>query len=167
MKSIFLLFFPLFALAQSPENNTSKIGKDPIFFIDSISVSTNEFRKLDSKIVGSVTVYKDKEATEIAGEKGKDGVIYIETIVFSKKRYWNFFISKSKEYKKYVPSSQEDPNVQYILNEELLIKDFEGKLASINDSTFKSIKIISKKDLATKYKILDKEIGVIIESIAN
>lgn len=162
------LFFILFAvnlgLAQTTESTVNKFGKNPIFFIDSIRVSKQTFRALDSKTITLASPYYDEEAIRLMGEDGKDGVLYIETIEFAKKRYWNFFTAKSKKYKKLISSPTSDMNVQYILNKKILIDNFEGELALTDDKNFKSLKIISKEDLIKLYNITDKDFGVIIES---
>ncbi len=164
------LFFALFSVStlfcQSPKRILKKIGNNPIFYIDSVNVEKDELQKYDPENISSVTVYKDKEALELFGEDGKDGVIYIETKDFSKRRYWSFFQSKSEDYKKLLPSPLLDANVQYILNEKILEKDFEGTLATINNKVFKSITILSKEVLLKKYKIQDKDFGVLIISEA-
>jgi len=144
---ILFCFLSISAFAQSPKKVLKKLGNNPVIFIDSLNVDHVEFKKYDPKDVSSVTVYNGKEAIELVGEQGKDGVVYIETIKFSKIRYWNFFKSKSLEYLKIVPTPNSDTNVQYILNKRVLTEDFEGTLASIDNKTFKQIIILSKEDL--------------------
>ena len=84
--------------SQSPKRMVKKLGNDPVFFIDSVSVDKSELQKYDPNEISSVTVFKDKEAINLIGNDGKDGLVYIETKKFTKKRYWNFFKSKSTEY---------------------------------------------------------------------
>lgn len=141
-----------------------KIGNDPVYFIDSVNVEQSEMMKYEPSQIAIVNVYKDKDALELMGEDGKDGVIYIETKDFAKNRYWKYFCSKSKEYAQAVPSSTQDDGIQYILNDRVLQKDFEGDLALIDDSIFKGILVIGERDLKKKYKIDNKSIGVVIES---
>lgn len=150
--------------AQSPKRVLKKLGENPVFFIDSMNVDKDELQKYDPKDIAGVTVYKKKEAIDLVGEDGKDGAVYIETITFSKKRYWNFFKSKSEEYLKTVPSPDSDINMQYILNERILDKDFEGTLATINDKLFKQLIILSKEELINQFNVTDKEIGIRIIS---
>lgn len=160
MKYLLIAFFTLsISFAQSPKRILKKIGDNPVFFIDSINVEKDDLQKYDPNQISSVTVYKDKQAIELLGEDGKDGVIYIETKVFCKKRYWKYFASKSSEYIQSVSSSENDINVQYILNERILKEGFEGDLATIDDAIFKSIKFISKEELIKKHKIDDKDFG--------
>lgn len=159
---VFFLSFNFFA--QSPKRVLKKIGDSPIFFIDSLNVDQSELAKYDAEEIAVVTVYKDKEAIEIMGEDGKDGVIFIETKKYAQQRYWNYFKSKSDEYAKIVPDLETDSTIQYILNERILKENFEGDLSSIDDSIFKGIEIIEKETLKTKYQVYDKDYGVIILS---
>ena len=160
MKYLLITFFTLsISFAQSPKRILKKLGNNPVFFIDSINVEKDDLQKYDPKEISSVTVYKDKKAIELLGEDGKNGVIYIETKVFCKKRYWKYFASKSSEYIRFVSSYENDMNIQYILNERVLKEGFEGDLAAVDDAIFKSIKFISKEELIKKYKIEDKDYG--------
>ncbi|REG91132.1 hypothetical protein [Flavobacterium aquicola] len=160
MKYLLITFFALsISFAQSPKKILKKLGEDPVFFIDSINVEKGDLQRYDPNQISSVTVYKDKEAIALLGEDGKDGVIYIETKVFCKKRYWKYFVSKSSEYNQFVSSYENDMNVQYVLNERVLKEGFEGDLAAIDDVVFKSIKLISKEELIKKYQIEDKDYG--------
>ncbi|MCO5935060.1 hypothetical protein NAF17_05885 [Mucilaginibacter sp. RB4R14] len=152
------------------ENNkdfdVSVIPADPIFYVDSVKVLKADLMKYNPDDIVMLTVYKDANAIELGGPEAKYGLIYIETKQFAKKRYWNFFSSKSAEYTKVVPSATEDANVQYILNKRVLTKSYEGDLASINDKTFKEIRIISKNDLFKNFGVKDKAYGIIIISDA-
>ncbi len=151
-------------LSQSPKRMVKKLGNDPVFFIDSVSVDKSELQKYDPNEIAFVTVFKDKEAIKLIGNEGKDGLVYIETKKFTQKRYWNFFKSKSTEYLKIVPSPESDNNIQYIINKRILDKDFEGTLSAIDDKVFKKITILSKEQLEKDFKITDKDFGVLIIS---
>jgi hypothetical protein len=69
----------LISIGQSPKKTIKKLGNNPIFFIDSVNVDNSELQKYDPTEIAQVTVYKDKEATDLLGEDGKDGVVYIFT----------------------------------------------------------------------------------------
>ena len=154
----------LSALGQRPKKMLKKLGSDPVIFIDSVNVDKSEMMKYQPAEIATFTMYTDSEAIELAGPDGKDGVIYIETKVFDKFKYWNYFKLKSAEYAKIVTSPEIDTTIQYILNKRILKKDFEGDLACINDDIFKEITVIDQQTLQQKYGIFDKSYGVIIKS---
>lgn len=165
MKSLFTLFcISIFTLnfSQAPEEETNKLGDNPIFLIDSVKVNNSAIQNYDPKEIASLSIYRDGEAISLRPEDGKDGVVYIETKKFSKKRFQNYFKTKSSEYKKIITQESDDNELQYILNGKILIENFEGDLASINDKVFKSLKVIHKNELQKKFKIEDKEYGIVI-----
>jgi hypothetical protein len=159
----FILLLTAQGFSQSPKRMIKKIGSDPIYFIDSANVDASEIPKFNATEAAIVNVYKGKDALELMGEEGKDGVVYIETKNFARNRYWKYFCSKSKEYTDAVPRTTEK-EVQYILNDKILQNDFEGNLALIDDSIFEGLKVIGKRQLKKRYKIKNKTVGVVIRS---
>ena len=55
-------------------------GKRPLFIINGEEKDESTFKSLGSKNIKSMTVLKDESAMTLYGEKGKNGVIIIETI---------------------------------------------------------------------------------------
>lgn len=160
-----ILFFLTFGLySQSPKKIIKKLGADPVFFLDSVNILRSEMLNINPTDVASVTVYRGKEATDLIGENGKDGVIYIFTKSYAKNSYWNYFRSKSKHYSDSLPTPESDSTVQYILNKRILTTNFEGDLMSIDDSIFKELIIIDKKTLEKEYNIFNKAFGIVIKS---
>ncbi|MBK7291446.1 MAG: TonB-dependent receptor plug domain-containing protein [Chitinophagaceae bacterium] len=54
-------------------------GKTPLIVIDGEIVSEEVMAKLDQETIESIDVLKDKSATALYGDKGKDGVLIIKT----------------------------------------------------------------------------------------
>src|SRR5690606_3337391 len=129
------------ASAQSPERIKKKLGDKPVYFIDSIKTDQSGLLKQDAEQIAAVTILTGRDAVNVVGDEGKDGILYIETKPFAKKRFWTFFKSKSEEYSNLVPTLESDTTIQYILNENILKDNYEGILASIDDKVFKEIKI--------------------------
>ena len=101
MKYVFILtlsILTLSSLGQKPKKVIKKLGDDPVFFIDSTNVDRSEMMNYQPEQIAKVSVYKDSNAIKLVGPEGKDGVVYIETKVFARKRYWNYFRTKSAEY---------------------------------------------------------------------
>ncbi|RYE36220.1 MAG: hypothetical protein EOP48_29780 [Sphingobacteriales bacterium] len=167
MKTFFVAISLLLALStwgQSPKRAVKKLGDDPVYFIDSIRVGTDELMKHLPEDIAQVSVYKDSTAIKLVGPEGKDGVVYIQTKVFARSIYWAYFRSKSIEYAKIALTPQDDSTVQYILNGRVLTTNYEGNLSLIDDSIFRGIQVIDKKTLQEKYHVQDKSFGVLIES---
>ncbi|HET9056091.1 MAG TPA: hypothetical protein VFN30_04510 [Chitinophagaceae bacterium] len=167
MKYVLILTFSILALSvfgQRPKRVIKKLGNDPVFFLDSVNVDKSEMIKYQPEQIAQVSVYKDSNAIKLIGPKGKDGVVYIETKVFAKRKYWSYFKTKSVEYADIVLTPESDSSIQYILNGRILKTNFEGDLSLIDDSIFENLKIIDKKILQKEFGITDKQYGVIIKS---
>ncbi|UKB83368.1 hypothetical protein LF887_20505 [Chryseobacterium sp. MEBOG06] len=167
MKYLFFTFFCIsMSFAQSSQYGLDKLGKNPVTFIDSVKVNRSEILTFDSNRITLMSVYDPGEATSLIGEDGKDGAIYIETKDFARKRFLRYFKSKSTEFSGLLESKGNDSTFQYIHNGKVLTNNFEGDLALIDDKVFKTINIITKKELSSQYNITDKDYGVIIASNA-
>lgn len=130
------------------ENKINKaLGAQPVFFLDSAEVSSDEFQKINPLFISNITVLQKKTAKKVLGEKGADGAVYIITIKFANECYWKFFSSISEQYKQLVPFPAADSTVQYELNGELLTSHAaRGSLFHINKKTFRSLKIRKNTD---------------------
>ena len=69
----------LYYSVNSSEIKLEKIpfSKGVIYFVDNKQISKKDFEKLNPSEIYSISVLKDKHATDKYGEKGKDGVIEI------------------------------------------------------------------------------------------
>jgi hypothetical protein len=167
MKNIFYwvcVFSSFSVAAQDPKVSIHTTGNDPLFFIDSTMASRVEMEKLNPKEILSVSVYKDKNISSLAGTEAKYGIVYITTRGYMRSKYWNYLKSKSSEYSKIVLTPDADTTIQYILNNHILNTNIEGDLSLIDDRTFKGIRIIDKETLQKEFGISDKTYGVIIKS---
>ena len=54
-------------------------GKSVLFIVDGETVSLEDFKTIDPKTIDHMEVLKEKSATELYGEKAKDGVIIVTT----------------------------------------------------------------------------------------
>ncbi len=136
---------------------------EPMLFIDSIRTNGAFIKSAyQPSEIAMVTVYKGDKAIALAGKDAKNGVIYITTKSFARDSYWNYFKSKSSEYKDNVPDVKIESKVVYILNNQILRTNFEADLFQINDSNFLSLQVITGKQLKNNYKISGKSIGVVI-----
>ena len=70
---------PTIRMHQNGKDGLEKEGASPLVLIDQTEASTETMNKLDPQCIESITVLKDASATDIYGEKGKNGVILITT----------------------------------------------------------------------------------------
>lgn len=155
-----LLFSSLFLFTAAINS-----AQEPIYFVDSLEVESDYLRKIAPKEVAIVTVYKNDNAIAILGDRAKVGIIYVETKVLAKKRFWKLLSTKSADYKKTFPTINSDKNVAYILNGEVKAENFEGDLASTKPEDIKTVTILNKQQLKKDYGISNKEYGVKVDFV--
>lgn len=137
---------------------------EPMFFIDSIRTNQAFLNNFQPNEIACVNVYKDSNAIAVAGKDAKNGAIFIFTKSFAREAYWQYFRSKSADYKKEVPDLKTESKVVYILNDKILDTNFEGDLFNINDTNFLHLDVIDKTKLRNDYKVKGKMIGVVIKT---
>jgi hypothetical protein len=136
---------------------------EPMFFIDSIRTNQSFIKNAyKPSEIAMVSVYKGDHAIAVAGKDAKNGAIYITTKSFARNSYWNYFKSKSPDYKDKVPDLKTESKVVYILNNKILDTNFEAELFQINDANFLSLQVITPKQLKKDYHLSGKSIGVVI-----
>lgn len=137
---------------------------EPMYFLDSIRVNSGVLDNYQPKEIAMVSVYKNTDSLKINDPNAKNGVIYITTKAFAREHYWNYFKSKSPEYARQVPDLAAEEKVVYILNDKVLITNFEADLVTINDSNFIELKLIDREALKKDYKIRGRVVGVVIKT---
>jgi hypothetical protein len=147
----------------TPSEAVEKLGANPYFEVDDQEVKVGDLGKYKPTDIASLTTYYGNDAIKQYGEKAKDGAVSIETRGFATTKYESFFKKSSKEFEQ-VMNQNERKDIQYILNDRILTENFEGDLALVDKTLLKSLKIIDDKELASRYKIIDKKIGVVIKS---
>ena len=140
------------------------MGQNPIVFLDSIETEMSALRTLNPFDISNVSIVKPKKAKKFLGDKGVDGAIYVTTVKAAKITYWNYFRTKSDEFRKLLNSPQADTIVQYIVNGEALSDTTApGTLFLITDKNFKSLDILDKDKLLSD-NIIPKRFVVAIRS---
>jgi len=170
MKHILILFLLFIIGCKSqqigPAKAIEKLGANPYFMIDEQPVDKSELMKYEPTSIALVTTYYDKDAIKNFGDKAKDGAVLILTKSFATNKYETLFKSFSKDYEKVLIENNKN-DIQYILNDRILIDKFEGTLASIDNKLLKNVKIIDQKTLAEKFQITNKKVGILIKSKRN
>jgi hypothetical protein len=160
------LVLSCYRLYNKPTNVFKEPDNEPIFFLDSIRVNRGVLSSYEPTEIAFITVFKDTTAIQIIGQEGKNGVIYIFTKEFARNKYWGYLKSKSKEYLRAVPSTDNENNVVYILDNKVLEKDYESELFKLDDKIFADLRVIDKKTLSKDFKIKSKKWGIIIRTIS-
>ena len=145
----FIIFLVLTATSfgQIPKWAMKKMGQNPIVFVDSVETEMSTLQTLNPFDISNIGIVKPKKAKKLLGDKGVDGAIYVTTVKAAKNIYWDYFSSKSDEYRQLFNSAQADTTAQYVLNGEALSDSAApGSLFIINDKILKTINVIDKAD---------------------
>ena len=167
MKYLFLILLlaPVLTIAQNKQDDSplSKLGQHPLFIIDSLKISSDEFQKLNPNTIASLEVLTDTDATHKYGNAAQDGAVIIQTKSLARKRYTSYFRKKSYLYDSLYVAAKSDSTFQYIINDKVKEENSEGDLAAIDDDLFISLEILTEDDLQKKYNISGKAVGVLIK----
>lgn len=137
------------------------VSADPVFIVDSLRINKSDLAKYDPNDIATVTVLKPKSAIDMLGPAGSNGAILAETKKYVQTRLWRFLTSQSAEYAKVVLTPDQH-NTQYIINGKVLSRNWEGDAGMVINKNLKSIIILDKNQLVSRYNITDKDIGVVI-----
>jgi hypothetical protein len=141
-----------------------KVAGEPAYFLDSVNVASVT-GKIDTAGITSVTVYKGQKAIDLAGpEFGRDGLVFVESKDFSRKRFEKYLSGKSKKYAKLLNKTKDRSAIVYILNDKVQTGRYEGNLAAIDNNVFKSLEIIKPSKLRQKFGVESNIPGVLIRS---
>lgn len=162
MKDIFLamIFFSIVPLV-SAQNAHKKLMNEPLFFLDSISVAYEEIKQIPTDDIANVSVIKDKAAYELAGEKGKNGIIFIESKSYSRKKFWNMLAAVSESFKIAIPYPGADAGFKYIIKGKQIEDSPAALLGGITEKEIRKVSILSERKMRKKYGVKDKK-GVLI-----
>ena len=153
-----LLFVATGAAAQSVE------GDDPVYVLDSVVTTQAAIGKVTPDRIGLITIAKGNKAVLKYGSQAANGVVYIETKPFARKRVNALLSSESPAYDSPLRQYGNDSSFYFIVNGKPITPTDETGLMTVDKKTFRSVKIISDKAVQDKYQVMDKKAGIIITS---
>ncbi|RXQ89528.1 hypothetical protein EO244_14270 [Ancylomarina salipaludis] len=115
----------------------------PLCILDGIEISQNELNKIDSDVIESINVLKDKTETSIYGEKGKNGVILIDSKNMRRSK------DRSKNSKTIKINGKTKNPPLYIIDGVKMNKHM--KITDIDPSDIESINVLKDKSAIEKY----------------
>ena len=156
------LFISCYSIRNKPDNFQLFAEAEPMIFLDSIRVNKGVLKEYSPNEIAQINIYKGENAIKIAGKEAKNGAIYVMTKSFARESYWNFFCTKSADYKRLIPNVESEMEVVYILNGKVLKNNFESDLVKIDNASFQELIMLDKETLKKTYKLSGKNIGVSI-----
>ncbi|HRN47365.1 MAG TPA: TonB-dependent receptor plug domain-containing protein [Niabella sp.] len=124
----------------------------PLFVLNEKVVSADEVSKISPEDIESVSVLKDKYATDKYGEAGKNGVIEIRLKLVNGASSYSIDASNSKtlkpEISKRLRGTPSHENPLYVIDNRLSSK---GELSKISPDDIESISVLKDKSATSKY----------------
>jgi hypothetical protein len=96
--------------------------------------------------ISNISVLLPKSSRRELGSRAADGAVYVVTVKAAKIRNWNFFSSKSSDFKRNIYDPFSDTLLTYVLNGKALSDSAIGALYLIDKNNLKQLRFFSIKD---------------------
>ncbi|HVI49386.1 MAG TPA: hypothetical protein VM802_31260 [Chitinophaga sp.] len=146
------------AVAQSEEDAPT------VYVIDSVQTTSAALEKISPDQLASITVAKGQKAVDKYGPQAANGVVYIETKPFARRRINKLFSEASPAYDQLLKRYGNDSSFCYIINNKPVSPVGEARLMTLDKKTFISLEILTPRQLQKKFQINGKKAGVLIIS---
>ncbi|WP_343674329.1 hypothetical protein [Chitinophaga sp.] len=131
-----------------------------LFIVDSVE-ATNGLQ-LSPDQIAFINVVKSPTLQAKYGAKAANGIIYIESKPFARKRYNRLFASVSPAFEAAIKKYGDDSKFQYVLNSLKIDSSSVNLLAALDSGTIANIEVINAAALKKRYEVRDKKVGIII-----
>lgn len=158
-----LLLWGTATMAQDTSKVTDPADNPPVF-VDSVETRQG-LEGLDPSKIALINIVKGAKLKEKFGPRGENGVIYVETVPFARKRYTKMFGLICPAYATALQRAGTDSSFQYILDGIVLEQSVPQLLAALERAGIGSIDVIPAWQLKKEYNVEHKELGVIIRSV--
>jgi hypothetical protein len=163
LSALCTIFFSAFA-QDDPKTSLGKLGPNPMFLIDSQKVTRSALSAYMPEMIATVTVLYDTSAIRLYGDSAKDGAVIIETRDFARRLFVAFFRKVSPAYDSLYNVYGNDSSFAYIVNDNVQNDNYEGNLSAINSEIYEGLEILSAQEIAARFKITHKQLGVLVRS---
>lgn len=153
-----LLLTTLGALAQNEGEEA------PVYVIDSVLATPALMENLPPDQIGLITIAHGQKAMLKYGSQAANGVVYVETKPFARKRVRRLLSAAVPAYDSLLRRYGSDSSFQYIVNDIPVTPTDETRLMTLDKKTFVSLEIVSPKVLEERYHIKNRQAGVLIVS---
>jgi hypothetical protein len=153
-----ILLLPAYLFAQSAGED------DPVYVVDSVKVTAAAATGLTPDKIGLITIAKGRGAVLRYGSQAENGVVYIETKEFARRRVETFLRAVSPAYDSLRRQQPADSAITFLVNDKLVSGNDEARLFTVDRKTFVNLKVLSPEVLREKYQVEGKKAGVAIIS---
>lgn len=117
---------------------------DPVYVLDSVVVTQAAIGQVSPDRIGVITIAKGSKAVLKYGSQAENGVVYIETKPFARKRVQVLLSGKSPQYDSLLHKYGNDSSFLYVVNGHPMEPANETLFMTLDQKTFRSINIITK-----------------------
>lgn len=143
------------------------VPQNALIFIDSVE-SKNGMEGLDPTKIALIDIVKGSKLKEKYGPRGEDGVIFIETVPFARKRYTRMFGEISADYQQELKKAGSDSAFLYLLDGSPIENNQAQMLAALERKNIDGIKVIPAAKLTdVPGDHTGKKYGILITSKTN
>lgn len=143
----------------------SKAQDGTLFIVDSVEMDGG-LNNLSPDKIAFMNVVKSPTLQAKYGAKAENGIIFIETKPFARKRYNRLFSELSPAFEAALKKYGSDSLFQYILDGVKIDESSMNMLAALEKKGIGSLVLVNAATLKSKYEVKekDKKVGVIITS---
>jgi len=134
-----------------------------VYVVDSIEVEPSAVNDLGPDQIAMITIARGRKTVEKYGERATNGVFYIETKPFARKRYNRLFSSISPAYAAALNKYGNDSNFRYIMGDTVITTNPVSQLAALEKGDITTITLVATVDGKKRYGLKEEEIGVVIK----
>ncbi len=135
-----------------------------VYVVDSVEVESDAVNGLGPDQIAMITIARGRKTVEKYGERAANGVFYIETKAFARRRYSRMFSSLSPAYDAALQRYGGDSSFQYIMGDSLITSNQESQLATLEKKDIAEIRVLNGEALKKEYGVKGKEVGVQIRT---
>ncbi len=135
-----------------------------VYIIDSVEVDPVAVNELGPDQIAMITIARGRKTVEKYGDRATNGVFFIETKPFARKRYNRLFSSLSPAYAAALRKYGNDSSFRYIISDSVITTNPVSQLAALEKNDITDIQLLVSADEKKRYGLKEEEIGVIIKS---
>lgn len=144
--------------------STATMAQDSVLYIIDSVEATIGLGQLTPDKIAIINIVKSPSLQEKYGAKAANGIMYIETKPFARKRYNRLFISLSPAFEAAIKQYGDDGKFQYILDGKKIDENSVNMLAALEKKNITNLIVVDEKELKKTYDVKDRKVGVIITS---
>ncbi|KAA2243061.1 hypothetical protein F0L74_11115 [Chitinophaga agrisoli] len=133
-----------------------------VYIIDSVEVDPVAVNELGPDQIAMITIARGRKTVEKYGDRATNGVFYIETKPFARKRYNRMFSSLSPAYAAALQKYGNDSSFRYIMSDSVITTNPVSQLAALEKKEIADVQLLSAADGKKRYGLKEEEIGVVI-----